>query len=63
MIIPSGGGVGMVNSPLITQGNLNSTACGFATLGELKLPFVTRGEFIISRRKKYSLTYTVTNTI
>ena len=53
----------MVNSPLITQGNLNSTACGFATLGELKLPFVTRGEFIISRRKKYSLTYTVTNTI
>ena len=34
MKIPSGGGVGMVNSPL-------------ATHGELKLPFVTRGEFII----------------
>ena len=37
----------MVNSPLVTQVNLNSTTRGFATRGELRLPFVTRGEFII----------------
>jgi hypothetical protein len=40
MKIPSGGGVGMVNSPLVTQVNLNSYHL-------LKLPFKTCGEFII----------------
>ena len=45
MKIPSGGGVGMVNSPLVTQVNLNSYHSN--ECGELKLPFVTCGEFII----------------
>ena len=47
MKIPSGEGVGMVNSPLVTQVNSNPITRGFATRGELKLPFVTHGEFII----------------
>ena len=47
MIIPSGGGVGMVNSPLVTQVNFNSYHSWLATRGKLKLPFVTCGEFII----------------
>jgi hypothetical protein len=37
----------MVNSPLVTQVNLNSYHLWLPTHGELKLPFVTRGEFII----------------
>ena len=45
MKIPSGEGVGMVNSPLVTQVNYNSYH--FANRGELKLPFVTHVKFII----------------
>ena len=41
--IPPEEGVGMVNSPLVTQINYNS----FATRVELKLPFMTRGKFMI----------------
>ena len=47
MKIPSGGGVEMVNSTLVTQVILIPTTRGFATCGELKLPFVTRGKFMV----------------
>ena len=45
MKIPSGEGVGILHLSL--KSIAIPTTCGFATRGELKLPFVTRGKFII----------------
>ena len=48
MKIPSEEGVGMVNSSHLSLKSITiPTTCGFPTRGELKLPFVTRGKFII----------------
>ena len=47
MKIPSGGWLGMVKLLLSLKSISIPITCGFATLGELKLPFVTHREFII----------------